>query len=209
MIAQGSEAWKAQRVGKATASRIADIIAKTKTGYSTTRANYEAQLICERLTGQPTEGYVNAAMQHGIDTEPQARAAYEFMENVDVTLAEFIDHPSIAMCGASPDGFVGSDGLCEIKCPQPATHLETLLGATVPGKYITQMQWQMCVTQRQWCDFVSFCPSFPTHLQLFIKRVHRDDAIIRELEAEVRGFLAGVDAKLRKLSALAPKAEAA
>lgn len=206
MIEQGTDAWKAQRVGKVTASRVSDVIAKTKTGVSASRVNYEAQIICERLTGVATEGYTNAAMQHGIDTEPQARSAYEFMRNVDVVLASFVDHPCVQMSGASPDGFVDADGLIEIKCPQQAAHLETLLTRKVPAKYVTQMMWQMAVTERQWCDFVSFNPTFPPHLQLFVQRVHRDEAMISELEKEVLAFLADVD---RKVTQLQPRAEAA
>lgn len=206
MIEQGTDAWKQSRAGKATASRIADVIAKTKSGPSASRANYEAQLICERLTGTVADSYVNAAMQHGIDTEPQARAAYEFMKNVDVALAEFVDHPRIPQSGASPDGYVGDDGLIEIKAPQPAAHLETLLSEAVPAKYVTQMMWQMAVTGRKFCDYVSFSPAFPAHLQLFVKRVPRDEAVIAELEKEVRAFLADVD---RKVAQLLPRAEAA
>lgn len=206
MIEQGTAEWHKERVGKATASRIADIIAKTKTGYSTSRANYEAQLVCERLTGQPTIGYTNAAMQHGIDTEPQARAAYEFMHNVNVVKAGFVDHPAIPMAGASPDGYVGDSGLLEIKAPQPAAHLETLLSKSVPGKYVTQMMWQMAVTGRKFCDYVSFSPAFPAHLQLFTKRVHRDEAMIAELEKEVRAFLAEVASKVAQLEQVAEAA---
>lgn len=206
MIEQGTDAWKAQRLGKVTASRVADVIAKTKTGVSASRVNYEAQIICERLTGVAVEGYTNAAMQHGIDTEPQARSAYEFMRNVDVVLASFVDHPRVPMSGASPDGFVDADGLIEIKCPQQAAHLETLLTRKVPAKYVTQMMWQMAATERQWCDFVSFNPTFPPHLQLFVQRVHRDEAMISELEKEVLAFLADVD---RKVTQLQPQAEAA
>lgn len=206
MIEQGTDAWKAQRVGKVTASRVADVIAKTKTGVSASRVNYEAQIICERLTGTAVEGYTNAAMQHGIDTEPQARSAYEFMRNVDVVLASFVDHPRVPMSGASPDGFVDADGLIEIKCPQQAAHLETLLTRKVPAKYVTQMMWQMAATERNWCDYVSFNPTFPPHLQLFVQRVHRDEAMISELEREVLAFLADVD---RKVTQLQPRAEAA
>jgi len=206
MIEQGTPEWKAQRVGKVTASRVADVIAKVKTGVSASRVNYEAQIICERLTGVAVEGYTNAAMQHGIDTEPQARSAYEFMRNVDVVLAEFVDHPRVPMSGASPDGFVDDDGMIEIKCPQQAAHLETLLSRKVPAKYVTQMMWQMAATERKWCDFVSYNPTFPPHLQLFVERVHRDETVISELEREVLAFLADVD---RKVSQLQPRAEAA
>lgn len=194
-IAQGTAEWHALRVGKVTASRVADAIAKTKTGYAATRANYAAQLITERLTGIPTEGFTNAAMQWGTDTEPQARAAYEFNMAETVVEVAFVPHPAIADSGASPDGLVGEHGLVEIKCPNTATHIETLIGAAVPGKYIAQMQWQMACTGRKWCDFVSYDPRMPEPMRFFCQRVHRDDAMIADLEKEVVIFLNEVGAK--------------
>lgn len=205
-IEQGTEAWATARRGKVTASRVADVIAKTKSGYSTSRANYAAQLVCERLTGKTAETYINAAMAHGTATEPEARAAYEFMRDVEVVQVGFIDHAQIALSGASPDGLVGEDGLLEVKCPQPAAHLETLLDGEVPTKYLTQIYWQMACTGRTWADYVSYSPSFPDHLQLFIKRVPRNDARIRELEAEVVSFLGEVEATIAALSKLDRKA---
>lgn len=202
MIEQGSEAWFAQRLGKATASRISDIVAKTKTGYSASRANYCAQLVVERLTGVVAESYSNAAMQWGTDTEPEARDAYSFYNGVTVTPAEFVIHPSISMSGASPDGYVGDMGLVEIKCPQSATHIDTLLGKSVPGKYQTQIQWQLACTGRSWCDFVSYDPRMPEHLRLFVRRVHRDAEHIANLEMEVIKFLGEVDEKVCALEAL-------
>ena len=202
MIEQGTPEWFAQRIGKVTASRVADVIAKTKTGYSTSRDNYMAQLVCERLTGAVAESYTNAAMQWGTDNEPLARAAYEAYMDVLVDEVAMISHPTIENAGASPDGLVGDDGLVEIKCPNTATHIDTLLTQTVPGKYITQMQWQMACTGRQWCDFVSFDPRMPKELQLFIKYVPRDDAYISMLEKEVEIFLSELDEKIEKLNKL-------
>lgn len=200
---QGSQEWLAARIGKVTASRVADVIATTKTGYSASRANYEAELIAERLTGEPAEKFSNAAMAWGTEKEPEAREAYAFLKGVDVVQIGFVDHPVIAMTGASPDGLVGKDGLVEIKAPNTATHLDTLLGGKVPAKYITQMMWQMACTGRQWCDFVSFDPRLPAHLQTFIRRVPRDNALIADLEKEVRKFLDGVESKLAELERLA------
>ena len=206
MIEQGSPEWFAQRLGKVTASRVADVIAKTKTGYSTSRDNYMAQLVCERMTGTVAESYTNAAMAHGVETEPLARAAYESHADVLVDEVAMITHPTIEQAGASPDGLVGDDGLVEIKCPNSATHIDTLLSQSVPGKYNTQMQWQMACTRRKWCDFVSFDPRMPKELQLFVKRVDRDDAYIDMLEKEVVSFLKELDAKIAKLETLkAPK----
>ena len=199
MMEQGTDAWFEARIGKVTASRVADVIAKTKTGYSATRDNYMAQLVCERLTKQKAEGFTNAAMQHGTETEPLARLSYEVAQNVLVDEVGFVPHPSIEMAGASPDGLVGDDGLLEIKCPNTATHIETLLSQTVPGKYNTQMQFQMACTGRKWCDFVSFDNRLPHELQLFVKRVPRDDAFIKQIEAEIVQFLAELDDKITKL----------
>ena len=200
MIAQGSPEWFAVRCGKVTASRVADVIAKTKTGYGASRANYAAELIAERLTQSTAPGFTNAAMQWGTDQEPHARAAYSFLRDVDVEEIAFVDHPEIAMSGASPDGLVGMDGLVEFKCPNTATHLDTLLSETVPGKYITQMQWQMACTGRAWCDFASFDPRLPPSMQLFVKRVDRDASLILDLETEVSTFLAEIDAKVAALT---------
>ena len=195
---QRTEEWFAARLGKVTASKVADVIAKTKTGYSASRDNYMAQLICERMTGQKQESFTNAAMEWGTNTEPLARAAYEAHADVLVTEVGFCQHPSIEMAGASPDGVIGH-GLIEIKCPNTATHFETILSGEVAGKYITQMQWQMACTDAMWCDFVSFDPRAPEGLQLFVKRVQRDDAMIAELENEVRKFLNELDQKIEKL----------
>jgi putative phage-type endonuclease len=199
MMEQRTEEWFAARIGRVTASRVAEVVAKTKTGYGASRANYMAELICERLTGTKGESFVNSAMQHGIDTEPQARAAYEAQSGSLVGEVGFVLHTSISEAGASPDGFVDEDGLVEIKCPQTATHMDTLLSENVPAKYVTQMQWQMACTGRKWCDFVSYDPRLPEKMQLFVKRVPRDDAYIELLEKEVSMFIAEMIDKLEKL----------
>lgn len=208
-IIQGSDSWKALRCGRVTASRVADIVAKTKTGHSASRANYMAQLITERLTGTVAESFTNAAMQHGTETEPEARNAYCFYQGVSVEQIAFVPHPTIDQAGASPDGLVDGDGLVEIKCPQSATHLETLLDQAVPGKYETQMQFQMACTGRQWCDYVSYDPRMPENMRLFIKRVPRDQARITELETEIVRFLKELDAKLSELTSIYGDREAA
>jgi putative phage-type endonuclease len=198
---QRSEEWFAARCGKVTASRVADIIAKTKTGASASRENYLAQLVCERMTGKPAESYSNSAMQWGTDTEPFARAAYEARMDLLVTEVGFIDHPWIVMSGASPDG-LANEGLVEIKCPNTATHIDTLLSRTVPAKYITQMMWQMCSADRPWCDFVSFDPRLPERHQLFIKRINYDPEMVNLLENSVIQFLGDVDLKIQQLESL-------
>ena len=199
-IEQGSSAWHQQRMGKATASRISDIVAKTKTGYSTSRTNYMAQLVVERMTQTVAESYTNSAMEWGVEQEIYARAAYELKTGNMVNQVGFIDHPRIPLSGASPDGLISDDGCLEIKCPNTATHIDTILGDEPAKKYYDQMQWQMACTNRSWCDFVSFDPRMPEHLQLFIKRIERNDMYIAELEKEVIQFLSEVDDKVKKLN---------
>ena len=201
-IVQGSAEWRAIRCGKVTASRVADVVAKTKSGWGASRANYMAELIAERLTGEAAAGFNNAAMQWGTDNEPDARTAYEFRTDAEVVQVGFVIHPSIPDSGASPDGLVLSDGLVEIKCPNTATHIETLIGQVVPSKYIPQMQWQMASTGRKWCDFVSFDPRLPESMRLAVMRVDRDDKLIASLEKDVADFLAEVEMKVTKLCGL-------
>ncbi len=208
-IIQGSPEWFGARLGRVTASRVADVIAETKSGWGAGRANYMAQLVAERLTGEVAETFSNAAMKWGTEMEPEARAAYQFYRDALVVEVGFVPHPRIAMSGASPDGLVGEDGLVEFKCPNTATHIETLIGQAVPGKYITQMQWQMACTGRQWCDFGSFDPRLPEDMRLFVRRVDRDDALISDLEAKVSAFLAETDAKVEALTRLYSTAKAA
>lgn len=199
MILQSDPAWAAARLGHVTASRIADIMAKTKSGPSTSRANYAAELVSERLTGSPADRFLNAAMQWGLDTEPHARAAYEFHADVTCGAAAFVTHPTIEWAAATPDGFVGDDGLVEFKCPNTATHIDTLLGASIAEKYRLQMQWQMACTSRSWCDYVSFDPRLPEEMRMFVKRVNRDDDLIASLEKEVTAFLADVASSIERL----------
>jgi hypothetical protein len=208
VIVQGSPEWFAMRCGRVTASRVADVIAKTKTGWGASRTNYAAELIAERLTGCTAPGFTNAAMQWGTETEPLARMAYETRVGVTVEEIGFVDHPEIANSGASPDGLIGDDGMLEIKCPNTATHLDTLLSETVPAKYVTQMMWQMACTGRAWCDFVSFDPRLPAEMSLFIRRVPRDVSMILDLEGDVAAFLREIDGKVEALTARYRKAAA-
>ena len=210
MILQGTPEWRQQRCGKLGASKVGEALARIKSGWGASRANVMAMLVAERLTGVPQETFVNAAMQWGTDTEAQARAAYEFFHDVDVGLAAFVDHPTITMSGCSPDGLVGTDGLIEIKCPNTATHIDALLDQDDKGRYRSQVQWQMAVTGREWCDWVSFDPRLPSHMQMVVRRVPRDDDYIAELEREVEIFLLEVEQTVAKLKAkYQPVAEAA
>jgi len=206
-VTQGSEAWQMVRCGKVTASRLADVLAKTKSGYSSSRANYMTQLVLERVTGTKAESYTNAAMLHGVTQEPFARAAYEAHTGQMVEEVGFLPHPEIADAGASPDGLVGDDGMVEIKCPASSTALEVWLahsqgGNPVDAKYYAQMQWQMRCAGRSWCDYVVFDPRMPAKAQLFIFRVVRNDEWLKTAESEVVTFLAEVDAKVKSLKTI-------
>jgi putative phage-type endonuclease len=207
MIEQRTDEWFQQRLGKVTASRISDVIAKTKTGVSTSRQNYLIQLVSERLTGKKGDSFVNQAMLDGIERESVARELYMQSKGVSVTEVGFFDHPVIKNSGASPDGAVNAEeegkyaGLIEIKCPIETTHTNTLMSKSVPSKYIPQIQWQMASVSPnvKWCDFISYNPNFPDTMQLFVARVERDNDYIAELEAEVIKFLDEVDATILKL----------
>jgi putative phage-type endonuclease len=158
-----------------------------------------AELIVERLTGKAADMYINAAMQWGTEQEPNARLAYETKLGVLVDQVGFVPHPGIAMAGCSPDGLINEDGLIEIKCPNSATHIETCISKAVPKKYVHQMQWQMACTGRKWCDFISYDPRLPPDMQMFIKRLKRDDALISTMEAETIDFLKELDEKIIEL----------
>lgn len=181
------------RAGKLTASRIALALAKTKSGPAASRKNVRTELAIERLTGTCAEGFTSGPMQWGKDHEDEARAAYTFMRGCDVGQSPFVDHPTIENAGMSPDGIVDG-GLLEIKCPNSATHIETLRTGQIDQKYHMQMMWQMaCVPHAKWCDFVSYDPRMPEGLQIKIIRVERDDAEIEKMEAEAMVFLSEVD----------------
>lgn len=201
-IVQGSPEWMQARVGRVTASRLADVVAKTKTGKPTAaREEYMAEIVCEILTGKPVEMFQTKDMQWGIEKEPLARAAYEARHFIEVETVGIVDHPFIERAAASPDGLIDDDGLIEIKCPKTKTHLLTLMADEPPEQYLPQMQWQMACTGRTWCDFVSFDPRMPAKYQLFIKRVFRDQQAIMKYEDEVRRFLQEVDSIINKLEA--------
>ncbi len=197
MSIQGSPEWLAERAGKVTASMISNVLMKPETaGFR----DYQAQLVAEILTGKPQgSDFTNAAMQFGTETEPLARSAYEAETGFSVDEVGFCQHPNIERSGASPDGLVGKDGLVEIKCPKVATHLAYHIADVVPAAYKNQMMWQMACTGRDWCDFVSFRPDLPEHLQLFIIRFKRDPARILELKTAVINFLDCVDKMINQL----------
>jgi hypothetical protein len=176
---------------------VADVLAKIKSGESASRRNYKIQLVSERLTGERQESYINQAMQDGIDREVFARDRY-VQEHGEVEEVGFMQHPTLE-AGASPDGLVGEDGIIEIKCPMGGTHTESLMSQDVPSKYIPQIQFQLRCSGRKWCDFVSYHPMFPKHLQLFVKRVEADEVYQAELDKEIELFLIEVQTIIDKL----------
>lgn len=193
-VEQGSPEWRSLRLGRATASRIVDLCAKTKSGWAASRTNYKSELIFERITGKPYETHITQDMLIGTMREPIARSEYESRNDCEVEYIGFVDHPTIEMSGASADGFVGDDGLIEIKAPKSITHLGYLRDAIVPDRYMPQILWNFaCNPQREWCDFISYHPDFPDAMKLLVIRVHRDDSAIAELERAVRDFLREVD----------------
>lgn len=197
---QGSAEWFQARCGKVTASRLGDIVVGKRGGYLKARTVYLGQLIAERLTGRVQENYCTQAMQWGIETEAQARNFYEFQRGVDVEEAGFVDHPSIANTGASPDGLVGADGGVEFKCPETHTHVDTLISGEIPRNYQLQMQWCMECTGRDWWDYVSFDPRMPLEHQMKVIRVARDEDLLKDLRQEVEVFDWLVTEKIKTLS---------
>ena len=200
MIEQRTEEWFTERLGKVTASRISDVLAKIKTGEASARREYRMELVINRLTGKRRETYCSASMQWGIDHEDEARLSYAFVTDRDVQLVGFLNHPDIPMAGASPDGLVDVDGMVEIKCPHTATHVEYILGGAIPKEYQDQMLWQMEVAKRKWCDFVSYDPRVPQHLRLFVKRFYFDEERVDAIRREVVAFLAEVEDVVASLS---------
>jgi hypothetical protein len=198
---QNTPEWHAARAGRCTGSRIADVTAKTKTGVSAMRATYLGELVAERLAGfQGSDGFKSAAMKWGTDNEELACATYGFMYDCEPKKVGFVLHPVWDDAGASPDRLINNDGLIQVKCPNSMTHITSLRGGGIDGKYLKQMQWEMRCAERVYCDFVSFDPRFPPEMQLHVERVHRDDRLIAELEKEVRLFLDEVSQTVEELS---------
>ena len=209
-VEQGTADWHAVRCGRCTASRITDVTAKGKSGPSAMRANYLAELVVETLMGTVAmDGYVSPAMKRGSETEAEARDLYAFRRNVEPRRVGFVVHPRWERMGCSPDSLIGDDGMLEIKCPNTSTHIDTLLGASIDGKYVKQMQFQMACTGSAWVDFISFDNRLPAEMQLHTRRVNRDDAMIAELEREADVFLREVADTVRKLRQRYQIAEAA
>jgi putative phage-type endonuclease len=198
-VEQGSDLWKQLRLGHVTASNIADVMSKAKTGEATGRYKYKIKLVAERMINAPIESYSNAAMEWGIEQEQYAAKAYEAYTGIETQKTGFWLHPNIQWLGVSPDRLIGSDGLIEIKCPNTTTHLDNIFSKKVPSEYVKQIQCQLWVTDRKWCDFVSFDPRLPTRNQLFVVRLERDESLMKEMEVEVKKFLSEVDQLIQRL----------
>ena len=196
---QGSEEWFAARLGRVTASRVADVMVKTKSGYGAGRANYMMELLCQRLTGKREDSYTNASMQRGTDLEPIARGRYEIENDVLVDEIGIVNHPTIENFAASPDGLVGDEGLLEIKCPNTATHVKFLQSGKIPLNYQTQMTVQMLCTERNWCDFVSYDDRLPEHLEYRCVRFELNADRAKEITTQVEIFLKELDELIEKL----------
>jgi len=177
--------WFALRAGKFTGSRFKDLMARTKTGPSTSRNNLIATLAVERITGTCMETYQNFAMLRGIELEPVARAAYEDHFMLSVEEVAFIQHPRYDFVGCSPDGLVGDDGMLEIKCPNASDkHLQAILNNAHATEYTWQLQGNMWVAERGWIDAFSYDPRYPKGARCATWRVYSDINMFRELEGE-------------------------
>ena len=205
-LIQGSDEWLRMRVGMCTGSRVGDVMAKRKKGTEelACRADYRKELVIERLTGLAYEHYVSKYMEWGTEQEPLARTEYELATGAEATPIGFAMHDRIKWFGASPDSLIGTDGVLEIKAPATNNHLDILLTGVIPEDYRWQMLAEMTCADRQWCDFVSFDPRLPKKFQLFIRRVHRDEIKIAEMELEVEKFLEEVDQAMMRLEACSP-----
>lgn len=200
---QGSAEWRAARAGRVTASRVADVLSRAKDRKSegSTRANYKAQIIAEILSGEPQEdAYTNEWMMNGIENEPMARGAYEIQTSALVDTVGFVVHPRLERSGCSPDAIVGDKGMAQFKAPKPAVHIGYALAGVVPSKYVPQMLWEMECCEREWSDFVSYCPAFPAPINLFVRRLPRDGLEQQRIAAEITQFNREVDEIIEKLT---------
>lgn len=201
---QRTKEWHQQRCGKATGSRVSDVIARTQKGWGAARAKYMKQLVAERLCGHPQEKRAVKSMDDRSDLEPEARAAYSFYTGNEVELVGFVDHPTILNAGSSPDGLVSHDGMIEIKCFDSDKHVDLLSGDdSALLDHLPQVHFELACTGRQWCDLAAYNPIMPEELKLFIRRIERDADVIEKLETIVKEFLEEVDARVQKVLALA------
>lgn len=201
-IVQGSPEWYAYRAGKVTASRIADLMARTQKGWSTSRKHYADKLVAERITGRPMPQRSVASLDRRLELEPEARVAYEFYSDNTVREVGFIEHPRIPNAGCSPDGLIDDDGGLELKCCDSAAHIEMLTTGVIDKGYILQCDFGMACTGRKWWDFGSYDPTMPEDLKLYVQRIYRNDERIAAIESAVIEFLAEVDQRVEKVLGL-------
>lgn len=199
---QRSEEWFQARVGKVSASRIGDLMARTQKGWGAPRKHYLAEKVAERITGKPRDRRKVASLDMRLELEPEARAAYEFYRDVEVVEVGFIEHPLIPNAGASPDGRVLPKGGLEIKSPDEEQHIELLISQAVDLGYVYQVQFNIDCCEADWWDFASYCPNMPEELKLYVQRFERDDVMIRRINQAVIEFLAEVDEKVAQVRAL-------
>ncbi|WP_156851524.1 lambda exonuclease family protein [Bartonella refiksaydamii] len=200
---QRTAEWFQARLGKVTASNVYNVLSKTAKGLPTSKyEDYKMKLMTERLTGEISQSYTTAAMQWGIEHEENALREYEFIYDTNVTKCGFIQHPKIEMAGASPDGLIGEDGLIEVKCPRSVNHMRFCISDEIKPEYHAQMQFQMACTGRKWCDFVSYDSRFAGesfNLRMKVKRVHRDEKQIEQINKAVEAFLAEIDQDMKQI----------
>lgn len=201
---QRTAQWFQARLGKVTASNVYNVLSKTAKGTPKSKyEDYKIKLMTERLTGEISQSYPTPAMQWGIEHEEEALKEYAFIYDTEVTRCGFIQHPTINMAGASPDGLIGENGLIEVKCPQSPNHLRFFIDDNIKPEYHAQMQFQMACTERQWCDFISYDPRFAgdsSYLRMKIKRIYRDDKQIEQINQAVEAFLAEIEQEIQRIS---------
>lgn len=201
-LVQGSKEWYACRCGKITASCFGKLAGSGRAGgFTQTAITYMTQIVAERITGRPQDEIQSKYLDHGNEHEPTARQLYQWHMAASLELKQvgFVDHPALEFCGGSPDCLVGDDGLLELKCPYNVhKHLEHIESdGTNDRDYIWQMQGNLWVTGRQWCDFGSFHPFVPEPLQFHVVRYYRDEDVIEEIEERVTRALEQVAIRVK------------
>ena len=205
-LQQGTAEWYQARVGKVTSSCFGKLAGKGRSGggFTQTAFTYMDQLIAERITGRPAEEIKSKFIDHGNEHEPTARQLYQWNAQGDHTLKQvgFVNHPTIAMCGGSPDCLIQPDGVLEIKCPYNVhRHLANIENDGPSDRdYTWQSQGHMWITERDWCDFVSFHPNVPKAFQFHVSRIYRDEDVIEELEEKIPRFLEQLSIRLEKIT---------
>lgn len=208
-VPQRSDEWHALRLGMLCGSDSSDMLAVGAKGQPlASRTNLRVRKVLERITGRRQEnGFISKAMQDGIDREDTARKVYEALSGQVTTLIGFVSHDELR-AGCSPDGVIGDyEGIVELKCPIPATHLTYLKSGLVPDEYVKQCVHNMWITGAQWCDYMSFNPEFPDTLQARIVRINRDERVMATYEKAVRAFLAEVDLEVAAIATMVNSAE--